>query len=275
MLSKPPIGLKNLDCYYGYDTYQWQPAQVTTFMLTVYEIEQIISQLNYVYKDMKNNINPDSKKSNDINAPKLLSQINNWNQVLSDYRKHNDDLTTIFTADILQFQNMVSAFKSFENGGAVTIDELNAALTTSFSGVIKSISAGNLISQYLTGQYSPDDPISFSIDRLKDSGAAQEGIKYLIEKYAAQSTTVKTVTSGEDLAVNSLNGAKASGEVVEQLDELPANDVKGVKKTVSDTAAKAGDVKKIKAQQLSAAKDTVDAGKDSGGKKGGKGKGMV
>ena len=92
-------------CMYASPTQMWHPAHTTTFVLPVFEIEQIIVQLS---------------SSLGINGATIDAQINkqirNWQTVLSNYRQHNDDLTPMFSVENVLFVNMTKSFRLWEQG---------------------------------------------------------------------------------------------------------------------------------------------------------------
>lgn len=185
--------------------------------------------------------NPDSKSSNGVNAPKLLSQINNWNQVLTDYRKHNEDHTSIFTADVQQFQKMVTAFKNFENGGGISLDEVKDDFKASFEGVRDSIDGWNIMGAYLSNQYVPSDPVSYSIDRLKDTGSLEIGIKaaYAARNKLDAETLTELIPRKKQKLVrqNAINPKKAAAK-------QQSSSVKAETTSASKSAGKGGKCKK-------------------------------
>ena len=100
----PPSGYQ---CVYSYDTYAWQPAHTTTFVLPVYEIEQIVGKLNTVIDNM------DSTLENAATTiAQLQNQTTNWQTVLTNYRNYNSDKTAMLSAETLQFNKMVKVFLS-------------------------------------------------------------------------------------------------------------------------------------------------------------------
>lgn len=98
-------GSKVFLCMYASPTQMWHPAHTTTFVLPVFEIEQIIVQLS---------------SSLGINGAIIDAQINkqigNWETVLSNYRQHNEDLTPMFSVENMLFLNMTKSFRLWEQG---------------------------------------------------------------------------------------------------------------------------------------------------------------
>ena len=105
----------NRNCVREFNTYQWQPGKVTTFILPVVDIEMLITKLT--------NMLPDLVGKDKVNIQK---QIGNWQKVLSTYRGHNDDLTQIFSADNQFFLSMLRSFQKFKAGGITESDFLNS-----------------------------------------------------------------------------------------------------------------------------------------------------
>ena len=140
----------------------WHPAHTTTFVLPVFEIEQIISQLNIALRNSTLNFG-DSVEI----VTQLRKQVSNWETVLSNYRKHNSDLTSMFTVDNIMYLNMAKAYAQWDKGiisdsdlvGAIdgsntadddflgkasadiqsAISSATNAMETAFKGVIKGL----------------------------------------------------------------------------------------------------------------------------------------
>ena len=92
-------------CLRPYATNVWHPAQATTYVLSVYEIEQIVNSLN-----SKINVN-----TTDTAVPQLRKQVSNWQTVLSNYRQHNTDTSTLMSMETSLLQRMVSSYNSWTN----------------------------------------------------------------------------------------------------------------------------------------------------------------
>ena len=102
----------------------WQPGAVTTYVLPVIEIEMIVDKLSSLVKYAAAS-----------DASKLSKLIGNWNSVLSDYRSHNSDLTSMFSAETLQFNQAVKQFKDYQTGQTDAQDFASAVANT-LDGVI-------------------------------------------------------------------------------------------------------------------------------------------
>jgi hypothetical protein len=89
----------------------WHPAHTTTFVLPVFEIEQIISQLRKSMSNSTVNLNGGKNITRQIQK-----QIKNWEIVLVNYRQHNSDLTPMFTVDNLMYLNMTNSFTQWSDG---------------------------------------------------------------------------------------------------------------------------------------------------------------
>ena len=120
--NSPPRGYQ---CVYTYDTYAWQPAHTTTFVLPVYEIEQIISSLNTMIVNMNNSQISGSVSGVSTTISQLQNQRNNWQTVLRNYRAYNSDFTPMFNAETIQFNKMVNAFSKWRNGAIDANDFTN------------------------------------------------------------------------------------------------------------------------------------------------------
>ena len=109
------------NCFFSNHTFQWQPGKLSTFVLSVMEIEDLIVQLTKVKSD--------GVSSGSISAEaasNLDKQISNWQTVLTNYRAHNDDLTSLFTADELLFINVTQAYAKFQQGSISDEDTVKA-----------------------------------------------------------------------------------------------------------------------------------------------------
>ena len=92
-------------CLRTYSSNVWYPAKATTYILSVFEIEQIVNSL-------KSKI---SVNATDTAVPQLRKQVINWQAVLSNYRQHNSDTTALMSMETTLLQRMVSAYKSWTN----------------------------------------------------------------------------------------------------------------------------------------------------------------
>ena len=97
----------------------WHPGAVTTYALPVMEIEMIVNKLNSVA------VNAAAK-----DAIMLNKLISNWNTVLNNYRSHNSDLTSMFSAEALQFSDVVKQFQIYQQGQLSAMDFAAAAANT-------------------------------------------------------------------------------------------------------------------------------------------------
>ena len=96
------------NCARSFNTFQWQPGKITTFVLPVVDIEALIVRLTAIAADLSD---PDQSK--------ITKQIQNWNTVLTTYRSHNNGLTDIFSADSKLFLDMLTSFSKFNKEGGV------------------------------------------------------------------------------------------------------------------------------------------------------------
>ena len=106
-----------MNCVRAYNTYQWQPGKVTTFVLPVIDIELLIDKLSNIAT---------ATSLSDTERVQVTQQVKNWQKVLSTYRSHNTDLTRIFSADNSLFLTTLTSFKKFKAGGISESDFLNA-----------------------------------------------------------------------------------------------------------------------------------------------------
>ncbi len=91
-------------CFGAKDVNTWQPGRATTFVLPVVEIEQIIVQLQLV-----------ALVDTAANNASLHKQISNWKTVLTNYRAHHSNLTTMFTEEMILYSDLVNKVAAFES----------------------------------------------------------------------------------------------------------------------------------------------------------------
>ena len=114
---------------------QWQPGAVTVFALPVIEIEILINKLTALVSS-----------SDAADAFKLSKQISNWNSVLASYRAHNSEVVDMFTANTMQFNDIISQFKSFQEGQTSLSDFVAALDTNAYVSESFSISTDTIYS---------------------------------------------------------------------------------------------------------------------------------
>ena len=68
-------------------------------------------------------------------AIRLNKLITNWNTVLSNYRSHNTDLTSMFSAEALQFSQAVNMFKAYQQG-QMDAQDFASAVANTLDGVL-------------------------------------------------------------------------------------------------------------------------------------------
>jgi len=99
-------------CVLGDRTHEWLPEQVSTFVVTVYEIEQTMARLGALGSDATDL----TKKS-----------LQNWETVLRDYRDVTQNSATTVTGGITgMLSGVISQFEEFEklsNGGDAAFDD--------------------------------------------------------------------------------------------------------------------------------------------------------
>jgi hypothetical protein len=106
----------------------WHPARATTFVLPVFEIEQIISQLQVSLRSTTVNLNV-----NGNTTAQIKKQISNWQTVLANYREHNSELTPIFSVENIMFTNITRAFNAWTKG-IITDSDLVGVLDAEVDG---------------------------------------------------------------------------------------------------------------------------------------------
>ena len=89
----------------------WHPGHTTTFVLPVFEIEQIIVQLQISLLNTTISLGASVNVSSQIQQ-----QIKNWQTVLSNYRLHNAELTPMFSVENIMFLNMTKSFNLWNKG---------------------------------------------------------------------------------------------------------------------------------------------------------------
>ena len=156
-LSKSPP--KGLQCLYMFDTYAWQPAHTTTYILPVYEIENVVTKLNTLIKRMNSSQLSGGVREVSKTILQLQNQTKNWQTVLSNYREYNSDLTAMFSAETLQFVQMVRAFGEWRSGTITDNDFVN---------VVDNVGKGNLGTGSMA-QTMFDRALSNSFTQVKQS----------------------------------------------------------------------------------------------------------
>lgn len=84
------------------ESYVWQPARVTTFVLPVIEIEQLIVELQRVADSNTNTVQVRTQ---------VQGEIANWRSILTKYREYNDDFSKqyrVLTEMDRQWSNIVN-----------------------------------------------------------------------------------------------------------------------------------------------------------------------
>ena len=97
----------------------WHPGSITTYALPVMEIEMMLDKLTSLV------VHASAKDAN-----KLKKLIGNWNTVLSNYRSHNTDVKTMFSAEASQFASAVNQFKAYQSGQLDAQDFASAVANT-------------------------------------------------------------------------------------------------------------------------------------------------
>jgi len=120
LLVQSNISLPGFICMYSFSIRMWHPAHTTTYVLPVFEIEQIIEQLQVSLTGDTVNLGAASN----ITA-QIRKQISNWNAVLLNYRSHNEGLTPMFTVDDIMFMNMTKSFNLWTEGIITDSDLVN------------------------------------------------------------------------------------------------------------------------------------------------------
>ncbi|KAJ1449841.1 hypothetical protein M885DRAFT_78637 [Pelagophyceae sp. CCMP2097] len=93
-------------CVSGKRSYEWLPEQVSTFVLTVYEIEKTMERLGFLIRN-----NPEGDPKNQGGHEQALK---NWQTVLSDYRTRTLDSTaTLVDGIAAELQGFEATFDSF------------------------------------------------------------------------------------------------------------------------------------------------------------------
>ena len=143
-------------CFSAFDTLAWYPGKMTTFILPVIEIEQIIIKLtNLRDKTISLSKFPTTapiqavQPSNDYE--KLNKMVNNWNTVLSNYRKQSEDLTAPFENEIKVYNMIVSKFYDYQQTQH-DFQRSGAVLSKLIKSIEMIISLVNLVGPNLLGK---------------------------------------------------------------------------------------------------------------------------
>ena len=95
-------------CVSGWRTYQWLPDRVTTYVLSVHQIEQLIRLLDFARK----------RQGDDVaRAVGLSEQIENWRTILKNYRAHTSSQSldvASYLGDIIG--DLHETFAAFKEG---------------------------------------------------------------------------------------------------------------------------------------------------------------
>ena len=102
----------------------WHPGAVTTYALPVMEIEMIVDKLSSLVP-----------YASTAQATQLNKLITNWNTVLTNYQSHNTDLTSMFSAEAMQFAQAVNMFKAYQTG-QLDAQDFASAVANTFDGVL-------------------------------------------------------------------------------------------------------------------------------------------
>ena len=156
--------VNSAQCFFSFATQVWYPGKMNTFILAVYEIEQIIEKLT-VLRDKTVELSqfPTSAPvtpapslnipgSNDLNTyQEIDNMITNWKSILSTYRSQTGDLTTAFTTEMQQYNGIVNSFAQFQSAQNTAAQTAFDALATmkSLSYIYDAVSAAVLFSKFL------------------------------------------------------------------------------------------------------------------------------
>lgn len=88
----------NLKCLYSEAVKVWTPGELTTFVLSVREIEMTIVKLKTLRDQEKD----------ETTSAQLGKQVRNWEKVLADYQVHNTDKLSLFHADEEMMNNEIN-----------------------------------------------------------------------------------------------------------------------------------------------------------------------
>ena len=96
--------------------------------MPVYEIEDVGVRLTKLLYQIRNGTTTtETERLQQVeDCKKLEDRITNWRTVLDNYRKHNNDVVTMFNAEDVQFGGIVSMYNSFLDGGISAADVKSA-----------------------------------------------------------------------------------------------------------------------------------------------------
>jgi hypothetical protein len=107
------------DCLNSQSVSTWQPLDLTTYVLPVFQIEDMITKLNYVI----------SRGGADTEA--RINERDNWRAVLKSYRNHSASMMPVFSVSqqtLIAAVNMIM-MSSQDTDFELMVDELLATLT--------------------------------------------------------------------------------------------------------------------------------------------------
>ena len=96
-------------CLTSTETYMWQPGKIATHIPPVIEIEETISKLSTIVKDLSASVSISAE------IQQLNKQIANWNTVLSNYRMTASTSLTgsAFDAEKLLVKALLTTYNNF------------------------------------------------------------------------------------------------------------------------------------------------------------------
>lgn len=191
----------------------WQPGAVTVYALPVIEIEMIVGKLTALLP---------SASSTD--AGKLVKLIGNWNSVLSNYRSHNSNLTSMFSDETLQFISVVNRFKAFKNG-QLDAQDFASAVANTLDGRIDFTYLGTIL-YALNGAFSQiqetcDQVLPYSVSMTiagatEDTGGAGSYLQAVCDDFDSNAwESFATMING------ACSGISADGEPQNPLSSTP------------------------------------------------------
>ena len=104
-------------CFFSFPALTWYPAKISTFILPVIEIEQIIMKLTTLRdKTVALSKFPTTAPSSQPNDfTKIEKMIGNWNSILTTYRSQTDSsVNSAFSKEMSLFDKVATEFSKFQ-----------------------------------------------------------------------------------------------------------------------------------------------------------------
>jgi hypothetical protein len=149
-------------CFFSTNTYLWQPAHLTTYVLPVIDIENAIVDLNYYIENPGNN-SPEQ-------LLQIKVQIDNWKTVLQNYRQLTIESTKLFSAEQVELANLLRRYEDLQ------MEPVDISAISRIVGVETTLLATSLIPYFFVPGYAYLF-LEFSLLAAIDIGTAPRGFQ--------------------------------------------------------------------------------------------------